>query len=218
MSGVKPVVFADGMQRAIGRGDTVLKGEVIPATIVTTAITVTGAQLASGFILRNPAAAATDTIDSASNIIAALQGGMSGAQLQNGSTFRCRWLVTTASATTVAATANTGVTVTLGAIAASSWKEFLITLVNTTPQQTIGANTTSGSAVITGMSLAETSLLSVGMEVLNAVNGLQATKIIGINPGVGVTLSGNANATSTFKVAVTFSPVVTVQGIGQGGI
>lgn len=218
MSGVREVVYDAGMQRPINRGDTVLRGEIMPATIVTNAITITGLQLASGLILRNPTGAATDTIDSAANIIAALQGGLGGSQVPNGSTFRCRWLVTTANATTVAATANTGVTVTLGAIAASSWKEFLVTIVNGTPQQTIAGNTTNGSAVITGMSMEETSRLSVGMVVINAVNGLQGTTVLSVQPGVGVTLSGNANATSTFKTAITFSPTVTVQGIGQGGI
>lgn len=215
MSVLKPVVYDNGLQRQLAQGDTFANAEVIPATVVTTNITVTGAQLGNGFILRNPAAPAADTIDSAANIIAALSGGIGGIGIQNGTTFRCIWIVTTANATTVAATANTGVTVTRGAIAASSSKEFLVTITNGTPAQTLGANTTSASAILTGMTLAQTSLLSVGMIVTNAVNGLQGTTIISVQPGVGVTMSGNANATSTFPVAVTFSPTVLVEGIGQ---
>jgi hypothetical protein len=170
------------------------------------------------FIARNPSAAAADTIDTAANIINALNGGIGNQSVQAGSSFRVRWLVSTAFATTVAAQANSGVTVTNGAIAASSWKDFLVTVVNPTPQQTIPANTTNGSAVVTGMNLQQTSLLSVGMVVTNAVNGLQGATITGVQAGVGVTLSANANATSTFPVALTFSPTITVQGIGQGAI
>lgn len=218
MSAVKPIVYDSGMQRQVLRGDTLALTEVVPATVATNAITITGAQLAGGFINRSPSAAATDTIDSAANIIAALNGGIGGMPVQNGTSFRVRWLVTTAFATTVQATANTGVTVSLGAIAASSWKDFLVTVTNGTPQQTFAVNTTNANAVLTGLTLAQTSLLSVGMVVTNAVNGLQGATIISVQPGVGVTMSGNANATSTFPVAVTFSPTVTVQGIGQGGI
>ena len=215
---VRPVVYDACMQRALNRGDILVRSEVVPATISTTAITVTGAQLAAGFVLRNPAAPATDTIESAANIIAALSSGIDGGKVQSGMSFRCRWLVTTANATTVAATANTGVTVTLGSIAASSWKDFLITVVAGNPQQTLAVNTTNASAVITGMTADQTKLLAIGMVVTNAVNGLQGTTIVGIQPGVGVTMSGNANATSTFPTAITFSPTVTVQGIGQGAI
>lgn len=218
MSAVKSVIYDAGLQRPIAAGDTLLNGESIPATNANNAITVTGSMLTGGFIARSPTGAATDTIDSAANVIAAIQGGLGNQPVQAGSTFRVRWLVSTAFATTVAATANTGVTVTSGAIAASSWKDFLVTVTNGTPQQTIAGNTTNASAVVTGMSLAQTSALSVGMVVTNAVNGLQGTTIIGVQPGVGVTLSGNANATSTFPVAITFSPTITVAGIGQGGI
>jgi hypothetical protein len=218
MSAVRTVVYDANMQRQIMRGDTLCASEVIPATNNSNALTITAAMLGGSFIARNPSAAAADTIDTAANIINALNGGIGNQSVQAGSSFRVRWLVSTAFATTVAAQANSGVTVTNGAIAASSWKDFLVTVVNPTPQQTIPANTTNGSAVVTGMNLQQTSLLSVGMVVTNAVNGLQGATITGVQAGVGVTLSANANATSTFPVALTFSPTITVQGIGQGAI
>jgi hypothetical protein len=214
MALTKPVIYDGAFQRQIAQGDTYSTAQAIPATIATTAITVTGAMLAAGFILRSPAAPATDTIDTAANIVAALGSGIGNIGIQAGTSFRCQWIVTTANATTIAATANTGVTVTRGAIAASSGKEMLVTITNGTPAQNITANTTNASAVITGMTLEETSLLSVGMVVTNAVNGLQGTTIISVQPGTGVTMSGNANATST-NVAISFSPTVLVEGIGQ---
>ena len=215
MSVLKPVVYDNSLQRQIARGDVLAGAEIIPATIATNAITITGAQLSAGFISRSPTGAATDTIDSAANIIAAVNGGLN-VGIQSGTTFRVRWLVSTAFATTVAVTANTGVTLTQGAIAASSWKDFLVTVVNGSPAYTAVASTTNASAVINGMAQTDTDKLSVGMVVTNAVNGLQGTTILSVQPGVGVTLSGNANATSTTKVAISFSPVIKVDGIGQG--
>ena len=218
MGVLKTVVYDGSMQRQVQQGDTVAGAEVIPATIATNAITITGGQLQGGFISRSPTAAATDTIDSAANILLAVSGGLGTTGVQNGTSFRVRWLVSTAFATTVQATANTGVTVTSGAIAASSWKDFLVTVVNGTPPTTQTGNTTNASAVITGMTAAATAQISAGMIVTNAVNGLQGTTVLSVQQGVGVTLSGNANATSSFPVAITFSPVVTVAGIGQGPI
>lgn len=213
---VKPLISDGGINRQISAGDTVAGVEIYPATVVTTAITVTGQQLLAGLIARNPAAPATDTIDTAANIVAAISAGLGLTGIQPGTTFRCLWQVTTANALTVTATANTGVTVTLPTVNASSAKTFLVTIVNGTPAQVITGNTTNASAVITSMSAAETALLSVGMVVTNAVNGLQGAKILSVQPGIGVTLDTNANATSTSEVAINFSPVVTLQGLGQG--
>lgn len=219
MSILRPVVYDGFAQRQLGQGDVLGGGEVIPATVVTTAITVTGDQLANGIILRNPAAGATDTLDSAANILAAVSAGMGTFGLPNGLSWRVRWIVTTAQTTTVQATANTGVTVTRGSISASSAKEFLFTVVNGTPAQTFQATTVSGSAVLSGLTSAQCALLSVGMIVTNAVANLQGQTIIAINSTSGtVTMSGNANATNTTPVTVAFSPVVKLEGLQQGGI
>lgn len=214
MSLAKVVIFDGALQRQAGAGDIVAGGEIVPATNATTAITVTGASLLNGIILRSGAAAMTDTLDSAANIIAALVGAVNGNAIQPGTTFRCRWVVSTANAITVAATANTGVTVNRGAVAASSSRDFLITVANGTPAQTLGALTTSGSAIVTGFTAQQLALLSVGMIVTNAVANLQGQTIISINFAAGsVTLSGNANATNTVPVAIAFSPVIVVDGI-----
>lgn len=215
MSIVKPVIYDNGLQRPIAKGDTEVSGNYIPATVVTTAITVTGTQLTGRYILRNPAAPATDTIDTAANIIAAINGGVGGIPVPKGLSFLATWIVTTANALTVAATANTGVTVTRGTVNASSAKEFLVTVTNGTPAQTLVCNTTNASAVITGMSLAQTSRLSVGMVVTNAVAGCQGYTIISVQAGVGVTLSGTASSTNT-AVSFNFSPTITVEGVSQG--
>lgn len=220
MALLKYASFDGQLLRQILPGDTMAGGESIPATIVTTAITITGAQLMQGMILRNPAAGATDTIDSAANIIAAIVAGLGNVGVPNGLTWRVNWIVTTAQTTTVQATANTGVTVTRGAIAASSSKEFLVTVVNGTPAQTFSGTTVNGSAVVSGFTPAQLALLSPGMVVTNVVAGLQGTTILGINQNAGtITMSGNANATNGAPgVAISFSPVILIEGIKQGGI
>lgn len=215
MSIVRTVVNdISGLPRSIGPGDVLLGGDIFPATIATNAINITGQQLGSGFIQRTTTGAGTDTIDTAANVIAAL-GGTSG--LTPGLTWRIRWVQNAAFAITVQATANTGVTVSSGTVNASSVKEFLVSVVNGTPARTVLALTTNASAVLTGLSSADLAALSPGMVVTNAVAGQQGNTILAVNLTAGtVTMSGNSNATNTTPVSINFSPVITVQGIGQG--
>ena len=215
MALVKPTVFDGFTQRQVGVGDTFALSEVIPATDSTaTNLTITGQMLLGGIILRNPGGVSNENIDTAANIIAALTRGLGISAVEPGLSWRVRWLLTTAFALTVQATANTGVTVTRGTVAASTTKDFLVTVVNGTPAQTFQGTTTNGSAVVGGLTQAQLALLSVGMIVTNAVANLQGTTIIAINLAAGtVTMSGNANATNTTPVTIAFSPVVKVEGL-----
>lgn len=224
MSIAKAAIWDGSLQRQVQQGDIVAGSEVVPATDTNAAKTVTAANLSQGIILRSAGGAMTDTIDSAANIIAGLLANIgfqnvpnanpAQGALQPGTTFRVRWVVSTANAVTVQATANTGVTVNRGTVAASTSKDFLITINNGTPIQTFAASTTNASAVVSGLSQAQLQQLTPGMVVTNAVNGLQGTTIQAINYAAGtLTLSGNANATTTVPVAITFSPVVTVDGL-----
>lgn len=207
--------------RQVQIGDVVAGAEQIPATSTSTALIVTGQMLFNSFINASPAGAAAYTVDTAANIIIALQAnlGLSLLQnIQNGTTWRLRHITTTAQVVTYAATANTGVTVTQGVVNASSVKDFLLTILNGTPAQTFACTTTNASAVVGGLSQSQCAQLSPGMIVTNAVANLQGTTILAVNTTNGtVTMSGNANATNAAPgVAVSFSPVVTVAGIGQG--
>jgi hypothetical protein len=211
---LKPVVYDGVAQRQIAVGDIVAGAESVPATNAGTAVTLTGSLLSSGNYLGNPGSASTLTLDTAANIIAALSSGIGNTGIQNGTSFRFRVIQTTAFTATLQATANTGVTVNRGVVPASGFKEFLVTIVNGTPAQTVQANTTNASNVVTGLTSAQAALLSVGQVVTNAVNGLQGTTITAVNITLGtVTLSGNANATSSTPVAISFSPVVQLDGL-----
>ena len=213
---VKPTVYDGAIQRQMLPGDLLAAGEQIRANDASNALTITAAIMAQGNLIRTPTAAATDTIDTAANIIAGLMAGLGVSGIPNGTTFRMKWinLAGTTFTITVAATANTGVTVNRGTVAVTSAKDFLVTVNNGTPAQTYQMNTTNASAVVTGLTQTQAATLTPGMVVTNAVNGLQGQTILAVNISAGsVTLSGNANATSSTPVAVSFSPVITVDGL-----
>lgn len=219
MSLIKTIGF-DGLgvsPRQVQQGDVVCLAEQLPATSASNALTVTGQLLANSLIQSTETANATYTLDTAANIILALQAITNVANIQNGTSWRLRHINNAAFTVTYAVTANTGVTVALPTINASSVKDFLITVTNGTPAQTFAATTVNATAVVAGLTQSQCALLSPGMIVTNAVAALQGTTILAVNATAGtVTLSGNANATNTTAVAVSFSPVVAVQGLGQG--
>ena len=169
---------------------------------------------------RNPAGVSTDTFPTADALITALSGGIGAAPGSlTGLTFRWMMVNLSANVITGAVTANTGVTLTRGSVAAGAAgsavgsKTFLITITNGTPLRTVaGVVATNGSAVMTGFSATDLANLSVGQIVTNAVANLQGQTIIGINAANGsVTMSGNANATGA--ISPTFSPTYTVVGL-----
>ena len=223
----RPIVYdPQGLMRNIFSGDLIATMESVPAANSGTAVTLTGALLAAGIYLSSAGSAPTLTTDTAANIVASLApqfgynqnasvpGGTPNYQaIPNGTAFRFRYIQSTAFAGTIAATANTGVTVNRGTIAASTSRDYLITVNVGAPVQTYAVNSTNASAVLTGLSSAQLATLANGMIVTNAALNLQAQTIISINTAAGsVTMSGNANATA-IGTALTFSPVVTIDGL-----
>ena len=218
----RPVMFDNAQMRALLPGDVVVGGEQISALTTAGAGTLTAALLIAGIIRRTgPAGVFNDTTDSAQNIINAIisayfvgTGAVSPAGVPIGTTWRLRYSNTVAFAGTVVAGAGVTLGVNTATINASSVKDFLLTVLNGTPTQVYAATTTNASAVITGLTQAQTQNLSVGMVVSGT--GIQAAStILSVQPGIGVTLSLNATATATL-VALTFSPSVQIDGLGQG--
>lgn len=223
MSVVKSVVYDGGMQRQVQPGDTFASAEIIATDSSAVGNVMGAAEILSGIYSRSgPGAAYTDTTDTAANIISAMlanqyaatgsTGISSGVGVQPGTTFRLRYINTVAFVMTLAA----GTGVTLGAntaIAASSAKEYLFTVTNGTPQQVFAATVDGSTKVITGLTQFQTSQLSVGMTVTGT--GIAASSTIqSIQPGVGVTLNNNTTVAGTL-VALTFSPSITVNSLGQ---
>ena len=217
-----PVMVRDGgLFRPMFPGDVAAQAEIINSLATVGAGTLTAALLTGGIINRTgPTGAFTDTTDTAANIVAALianypyvapnTGLSSSAAATLGLSVRLRYINTVAFAMTAAA--GTGVTIVNANVNASSVKDYLLQVTNGTPAQTFAVNQVSGSPVLTGLSQFQTSQLSVGQLVTGS--GLSGN-IISIQVGVGVTLSANASSTLTLNAA-TFSPTVTLTGLGQG--
>jgi hypothetical protein len=202
-----------GLQRSLAQGDIVGSAEGVGTSLATVgAGTLSAAILVTNFITRTgPTGAYTDTTDTAANIIAAL-GGNSG--VSAGDSYRFKFINTVAFAMTLAG--GTGVTLVGGntGVNASSVKEYLVRITNATPTATVVGNIDGTTAVITGLDLGETSQLSVGQGITGT--GIPAsTSIIGIVPGVSITLSANTTVAGT-NVAITSNPTVTITGLGQG--
>jgi hypothetical protein len=220
MSLVKPLVMHNGLQRQGQQGDLPDNMEIQDANATAGAAVLTGDQFASTLLFRSgPGANFNDTTPDASVLLASLmenmyQGSAGSAPIgiQPGASYRLRYVNTVAFIATLVA----GVGITLAGtttVAASSIRDYLITCLNGSPQQLIAANTVNGSAVVTGMSAAQTTLLTPGM-LVTGTGIAGGTTVNSVQPGVGVTLSANATATNN-AVALTFNPRFEVRGIGQ---
>lgn len=227
----KNSVISDELQA----GDLLGAGESISAGAITTVgnATILAASIATGIIYRTgPTGAYTDTTDTATNILAALAGNSPAADVAPGVSFRLLFVNTVAQAMTLAA----GVGVTLGTgvttIAASLWREYLVTILNSSPAITLQANTTSASAAVTFVLPSGHNALIIGPNSNNNITpgaavtgtGIAAnTTVIGITLGqggmTGITLSGTATATSAAGgVALTFGPAIQIDGLRSGTI
>ena len=217
MSLLKPIVMDGRFERVAAQGDVIGGAETLANSSLTTAgsATLTAAIITSGFCIRSgPIAAYGDTTDTATDIIAALSTGLGSSAASPGDTFRLKFTNTVGFANTIAA----GTGVTLGTVpttevAASSTKDFLVTLTNTTPASTVSANTTNASKVLTGMTQAQTAAVSVGMAVTGTGIGASAV-VTSVQPGVGVNVSVASTATAS-AVAVTFSPTVRIDALSM---
>lgn len=213
----KPVIYDGQLQRVMQQGD-VSANEIKPGATDTTNtnLTITALMLLNRYVVRNPAGVSNENIDTAANLVLGFAAASSGGQVQNGTSFRARWINLSANALTLVATANTGLTLVRGAVAASAAKDFVITVTNGTPPAVFACTTTNASAVL-GCTAAQAASVSVGMVVTNVVTGQQGQTIIGININGNsstITLSGNANATTAAPgISFNFSPTVAIDGL-----
>lgn len=221
MSLVMPVVRdTQGLQRSLNFGDVFTAGERIVTNATAGAATLTAEEILSGILFRSgPGAGYADTLPTSTDLLNGMLGNTfvgtgafgAGSGVQPGTTFRFQHINSVAQVMTL--TTNTGMT--LGAntaIAASSTKTYLFTVLNGSPQQTFFGTITNGSAVVTGMSLTETDKISVGMLVTGTGIAALAT-VASVQPGVGFTLSANATATGTNSLV--FHPRFQVNSLGQ---
>lgn len=213
MLAIPNIGYGGQMARPMADGDLLPTNHQVNTLTTVGAGTLTAGLIAGGIVRRTgPVGGYADTTDTAENIRLALKGS-SGGSPPDGISFLFMFINGVAQAQTV--TAGQGVTLTGTVnVAASTIRLYNVTLVNGTPQQAYSVSQTNASGVITGMTLAQTQTLSVGMAAFGT--SIAASSFISsIQPGVGVTLSQNATATLAGNL-VTFTPVVNFEGLMAG--
>ena len=212
-----PISYDGSVQRKLAAGDVLCNFEPVPPATDTTNTTLSysAANLLAPVYVRNPAGVSTDTFPSADALISSLNAGL-GTSPGVPANLAFRWKVINLSINllTGAVVANSGATMVRGNVAASSTKDFLVTITNGTPLQTVtNLTTVNASAVVTGFTAAQIAALSVGQIVTNAVANLQGQTIIAVNAtALSVTMSGVANASASTNT-ITFSPTYTITGL-----
>ncbi len=172
----------------------------------------------SNLLIRSgPVGAVADTTPTAAAIINSLNQVLSGGA-SAGDAWVLRYQNTTAQILTLTAV-DVSVVVTNPTINASSVKDFLCTLQNSTPQAVVaGVGTTNGNKILTGFTDAQLATISPGMLVTGTGIGASA-KVVGVG-NAQVTVDVNSSATvvagAGSGVTVTFNPWVSMYGIGQG--
>lgn len=212
-------------------GDVMLGGESYSAGAVATAggDTLSGAAIATGIIERTGGGggAFTDTSDTSANIITALAGG-SSADVVAGSTFRLTYVNGTGQAMTLAAGAGVALGSGTTTTAASKINEYLVTVLNASPQVAVNSTFLITSKIITFVLPPNMSALPIGPNppAYNITPGMSVTgtgiaaasKVLGITMGqggiTGVTLDTNTSAASAAGGnVVTFLPSVKIDSL-----
>lgn len=232
MSLFVPTGTRTGFDGRLVPGDLVAGGEsVVNGALATVGAGTWTADLITNGIIRRtgPTGGYTDTTATAAAIVTALAGNMPSSIIVPGITFRMTFMNTVAHAMTIAYGA--GVVQGLGTLnaAASLVREYLWTILNTTPEQLRSCATANGSPTVTFVLPPGQTALPIGSDPFAANitpgatvtgTGISAgTTVIGVTQGLGgitgVTLSANATATNN-PVGLTFGPTMRLDTLGSG--
>lgn len=235
---LRALSYTDGdIARPFSLGDVMDTQEQFTALTTVGAGTILAAMIAGGALKRTgPVAGFVDTFDTANNIINALSGNAASlstqasqnfnpsfqsvtfgttyvqpGQPQPGASFRWLYLNTVAFAMTAAAPANAGIILgTNPSVAASLVRQYLFQIQNGSPSQLVNGNLTNASAVVTGLNLSQTNVITPGMSVYGTSVGASA-KVQSVQAGVGFTT--DVVATGTVLSALTLTPTITITGL-----
>lgn len=233
MAAFRPMGTRGMSEELLNPGDVELVSGVTSTNTTVGAATLTANQLLTGSLYRSGSTAVyTDTLDTASNIYAALAGNGNLPAVTPGLGFTCR--ITNATAYVETITLGSGHVAgngTIASIAANSWRDFLFSFVAVQPALTVVGNVTSGTNLLTWTlnpgqvalqeGVAPTSInINTGATVSGT--GIPAgTTVLGIVQGqggtTGVIMSANATSTNA-NIAVSFSSTITVNSSGSGSI
>ena len=227
----RELLLDNGITRAFSDQDLIDTRETIQALTTVGAGSLTAALVTASILRRTgPVGGFADTFDTSQNIVNAVSGNNAVATAagttfgslyvppnvpQPGASYRWLYINGVAQAMTAAVTTNGGVILGTNVnVAASLWREYLITLVNTTLSSTAIGTFNNANGVVTGLTLAQTQLITPGQVVSSAGNVTAGTTVLSVQQGTGFTMSANGLANAT--ASVTLMPQVQVQGLRSG--
>jgi hypothetical protein len=119
---------------------------------------------------------------------------------------------------TLTSVTNTGITLAgTTTVITVNWREFLLTIKNSSPTQITQATTTNASAVLSNVDSTVIQSLTNGMLATGTGLGAAPNRIVAINrDALTVTLSVVATASAN-NIAVTFTPEIEVRGLLKSG-
>lgn len=237
----QPLYDVGGIKQKLNPGDIINTMEKTIAIVDAAAHTYPGGEITQGEIIRSGAAAVTDVLPTADQLVKALSGSLytgptsasfnsainttfvgefpAGLQpIPIGSSFRRTIINNNTDTLTLDVPANAGITISgTATIATVNWREYIIRILNSTPATLLQATTTNASKVLSNINLNLIKSLTPGMSVYGTGIGASA-KITAVNPNAGtVTVDVNSTATAD-NIAVTFTPTVVVQTLRGGTI
>jgi len=194
--------------RIQGPGDTIMdQTAIFPITTAGSGI-LSAAGMNSGIIERTgPGAGYADVLDTADVLMSVLQN------VSPGDSFEFLFRNTVAFANTVAVSEGAELAGANTAVAASTVRRYLVTILATARRQSFLANTTNASAVISGLTQAQAQTLQPGMGI-TGTNIPAATTVLSVN-SVSGTVTISANATGTAANAMTFFPRYNIRGLAS---
>lgn len=242
MSLGRALLYTGEMPRPAYPGDIIAGGESINNVLSTNGAGVwTAALIATGNIRRTVVGAGyTDTTDTAQNIIAALGGASPAAMIVPGTSFRLRFQNTIAFALTLAFGRGVKAGVGVTTCAASLVREYLFTVLSATPEVTLSATFANANAAVTftlppnmtafPLGAADNPqglLITPGQTITDNTTGgniTAGTTVAGVTQGqggiIGVVMSAVSAGVSAAAPgdSLTFSPTITIDGMGTLGL
>ncbi len=231
------------LQMPMFPGDIINGVELDPLAIANAAgVAYTGAQFGPTDINRSGAAAVSDTLPTADDLIKSMIGSVNLISppanslygilpnqavalawpanvmpLMPGSSFRRTIYNNNTGLLTLAVPANAGISlVGTTTIATVLWREYLVKILNSSPAVTLSC-TTSTNTLLTNVDTTLINNVTPGMSVYGA--GIAAaTKVAAVNRDTGTITLDTATTATANNVGVTFTPTVTVRGLRSGTV
>lgn len=99
-----------------------------------------------------------------------------------------------------------------------NWREYLFTILNSSPSTLLGATTTNTTKTLTNVDLTAINNVTPGMLATGMGLGAAPNAVTAVNRDTGVISLNVASTASADNIAVTFTPSMTVRGMKSGTV